>query len=131
MLNLIYYIKQYYVLHNIMIKTIPLENQSIKNQSIMKIKLLVVCLFGTMLSMQAQNSVKAEFNEKSGTITGIVIDKKTSQPLSYVNVVVKAADKYVNGVITSEQGTFAIKNLDSKNYIVEFQIGRASCRERV
>tara|TARA_R110002033_G_scaffold33214_10_gene70536 strand:+ start:20044 stop:22524 length:2481 start_codon:yes stop_codon:yes gene_type:complete len=109
-----------------MIKTISLKNQSIKNQSIknqsiMKIKLLVVCLFGTMLSMQAQNSVKAEFNEKSGTITGKVIDKKTSQPLSYVNVVVKAADKYVNGVITSEQGMFVIKNLDSKNYIVEFQ----------
>jgi len=87
----------------------------------MKIKLILICLFGTLLSMQAQTSVKPSLGESPGSVTGKVIDKKSNEPLSYVNVIVKEADKYVTGGITSDKGIFYIKDLDLKNYTVEIQ----------
>jgi outer membrane receptor protein involved in Fe transport len=87
----------------------------------MKIKLILICLFGTLLSMQAQTSVKPSLVESPGSITGKIVDKKSNEPLSYVKVVVKEADKYVTGGITSEKGIFYIKDLDLKNYTVEIQ----------
>jgi len=87
----------------------------------MKIKLLLVCFLGTMFSIQAQNAVKANLSENPGSITGKVIDKKSNEPLPYVNVIVKEADKFVTGGITSDKGVFYIKNLDFKKYSVEIQ----------
>lgn len=87
----------------------------------MKIKLLLVCFFGTLVSMQAQNAVTANVLEKQGSISGKIIDQKTSESLPYVNVVIKEADKLVTGGVTSDKGTFYIKNLDLKNYNVEIQ----------
>ncbi|WP_369753225.1 TonB-dependent receptor domain-containing protein [Flavobacterium sp. WC2409] len=85
------------------------------------VQLILVCLFGTIVSMQAQNSVKPNLLENAGSVTGKVIDKKTNEPLPYVNVIVKEADKFVTGGITSDKGIFIIKNLDLKKYTVEFQ----------
>lgn len=87
----------------------------------MNLKLILVCLFGTMVSMQAQNSAKPTLLETSGSISGKVIDKKTNQLLSYVNIVVKEVNKVVTGGITADNGTFLIKNLALKNYTVEIQ----------
>jgi len=65
-------------MHTIEIKTIPLHHQSnIQSKiTIMKIKLILICLFGTLLSMQAQPSVKPSLAESSGCIPGKVIYKK-------------------------------------------------------
>ncbi len=100
-----------------------MHHQSILNQkkTIMNLKLILVCLFGTMISMQAQNSVKPTLLENSGSISGKVIDKKSNEPLSYVNIVVKEENKVVTGGITADNGTFLIKNLALKNYTVEIQ----------
>lgn len=87
----------------------------------MKIKLILACLFGTLVSMQAQTSVKTPLLENPGSITGKVVDKNSNETLPYVNVIVKEGDKFVTGGITSEKGIFYIKNLDLKNYTVEIQ----------
>lgn len=87
----------------------------------MKIKLILVCLFGTVISMRAQNSVKATLLENPGSISGKVIDRKSNEPLSYVNIVVKEANKVITGGITADNGTFLIKNLALKSYTVEIQ----------
>lgn len=87
----------------------------------MNLKLILVCLFGTVISMQAQNSVKPTLLENSGSISGKVIDKKSNEPLAYVNIVVKEENKVVTGGITSDKGTFLIKNLALKNYTLEIQ----------
>jgi outer membrane receptor protein involved in Fe transport len=71
--------------------------------------------------MQAQNSVKPTLLENSGSISGKVIDKKSNEPLAYVNIVVKEENKVITGGITSGKGTFLIKNLPLKNYILEIQ----------
>ncbi len=87
----------------------------------MKIKLILICLFGTMFSMQAQTSVKSSPLESPGTISGKVVDKNSNEPLPYVNVIVKESNKFITGGITSDKGIFYIKNLDLKNYTVEIQ----------
>jgi outer membrane receptor protein involved in Fe transport len=104
-----------------MIKTIPLKNQSNQKSLIMKIKLLLVCLIGTIVSMQAQNAVKTTLLAKPGTVSGKIIDNKSNEPLSYVNVVLKEGTQFISGGITSDKGIFYIKNLDLKNYTVEIQ----------
>lgn len=87
----------------------------------MKIKLILVCLFGTLVSMQAQTSVKTPLLENPGSITGKVIDKNSNETLPYVNIIVKEDDKFITGGITSDKGIFYIKNLDLRNYTVEIQ----------
>lgn len=87
----------------------------------MKFKLMLLCLFGTFLSMQAQNAAKPSLIESPGSISGKVVDKNTNEPLPYVNIIVKESNKVITGGITSENGTFAIKNLALKNYTVEIQ----------
>ena len=71
--------------------------------------------------MQAQNSVKPTLLENSGSIFGKIIDKKSNEPLAYVNILVKEENKVVTGGITSDKGTFLIKNLALKNYTLEIQ----------
>ena len=87
----------------------------------MNLKLILLCLFGTIFSIQAQNSVTATFSENSGIIIGKIVDKTSNKPLSYVNILVKEDAKLVTGGITSDKGNFVIKNLALKNYTVEIQ----------
>ncbi|WP_310378999.1 TonB-dependent receptor domain-containing protein [Flavobacterium sp.] len=86
----------------------------------MKFKLIVLFVLGTVFSIQAKNTTEPA-PAKTGIIQGKVIDKKTNEPLSYVNIVVKNENKVVTGGITLENGTFTIKNLELKNYTVEIQ----------
>ena len=87
----------------------------------MKLKLILICLIGTLFSIQAQTSVKPLILENSGIISGKITDKKTNEPLAYVNIVVKENNKVITGDITSDKGTFQIKNLALKDYVVEIQ----------
>ena len=87
----------------------------------MKLKLILICFIGTLFSMQAQTSVKPVILENVGMISGKIIDKKTNEPLPYVNIVVKENSKVLTGSITSDKGTFQIKNLAIKDYTVEIQ----------
>lgn len=87
----------------------------------MNLKLILLCLFGTVFLMQAQNSETNKTSENNGIIIGKIIDKKSNEPLSYVNIVVKEDNKLVSGGISSDKGNFAIKNLPLKNYTVNIE----------
>ncbi|MGV3461065.1 MAG: TonB-dependent receptor domain-containing protein [Flavobacterium sp.] len=78
----------------------------------MKLKMFFVFLFGSIMTIAAQNP---------GSITGKVTDKASTEPLPYVTVTVKDNGAVVTGGITDDNGDFAIKNLPLKNYTVELQ----------
>lgn len=92
------------------------QSQKTKNKHLMKIKLFLLCLLGSALSLQAQNA-----SGGPGIIIGKVIDKTSNSPLSYVNIIVKFDNKIVTGEVTTEKGNFVIKDLALKNYSVEIQ----------
>ena len=85
----------------------------------MKFKILVLSIFSAVSFSQAQTATQAAF--ALGSISGKVIDNITKQPLAYVNVSVKLEGKVVTGGITQDNGNFSIKNLDQKEFTVEFQ----------
>jgi outer membrane receptor protein involved in Fe transport len=85
----------------------------------MRFKILLLCFFSSLTFLQAQNSAPAANNP--GSISGKVIDKNSKEPIPYVNISIKKADKVITGGITQENGTFSIKNLALDSYTVEFQ----------
>lgn len=87
----------------------------------MKLKLILLFVLGASFSIQAQNSVKPILTENLGSVSGKIVDKKNNEPLPYVNIVIKEENKVVTGGITSDKGTFLIKNLALKKYTVEIQ----------
>ncbi|WP_317173115.1 carboxypeptidase-like regulatory domain-containing protein [Flavobacterium soyangense] len=98
----------------------------------MNFKLILICVLASFTTLQAQNSVNTINLNPSGSITGKVIDKKSGEPLPYVNIVIKENSKVISGGITTEKGNFAIKNLELKNYTVEIQfIGYKAILENV
>ena len=78
----------------------------------MKFKLIISCFLCAMTFGFAQNS---------GSIKGKVIDKKTNEPLPYVNIILKDNGKIVTGGVTTEDGNFAINKLGLQKYTVEIQ----------
>ncbi|MEX0986427.1 MAG: outer membrane beta-barrel family protein [Bacteroidales bacterium] len=57
-----------------------------------------------------------------GTISGVVIDEKTKEPIPYVNVVVRnRSDSILTGGITDEKGQFLINDIPEGNSRVEIQ----------
>ena len=54
-----------------------------------------------------------------GTMKGTITDKKTNEPLPFVNVVVKQDGKQVQGGTTDFDGVFTIKGLSVGTYDVE------------
>jgi outer membrane receptor protein involved in Fe transport len=61
--------------------------------------------------------------ELSGSVTGLIVDKQTGQPLEYANVTIhriKEKDTVlVNGSITDAKGNFTINDLSVGKYIVK------------
>ena len=78
----------------------------------MKFKLIITCFLCAMTFGFAQNS---------GSIKGKVIDKKTNEPLPYVNIILKDNGKIVTGGVTTEDGNFAINKLGLQKYTIEVQ----------
>lgn len=76
----------------------------------MKLKLLLFFLLCTAF-VHAQ---------KNNTLSGKVTDKN-NVPISYASIVLKADNKIVTGGITDDNGSFEVKNLESKKYNVEIQ----------
>lgn len=87
------------------------KKSSIKSRT-MKLKFLWVLLFGSIMTMTAQNA---------GSVSGKIIDSTTKQPLPYVSIVIKDNGTVVGGGITEDNGNFAVKNLPLKSYAVEVQ----------
>lgn len=95
----------------------------------MKNLFTLLFLIGISIVSKAQNATTPIL---TGSIQGKVIDKRTNEPLSYVNIVIKSENKIITGTVTSDKGLFAIKNLELKNYAVEIQfIGYTSVTKSV
>ncbi|MFV9550583.1 outer membrane beta-barrel protein [Algibacter sp. PT7-4] len=61
-------------------------------------------------------------SEKTGTISGKVLDATLKEPLPYVNVIVKnTSGKTITGGITLDDGTFTIDKVTEGNVIVSIQ----------
>jgi len=78
----------------------------------MKLKFFLFVLLGVITTAQAQNS---------GTVSGKIIEKSNSMPISYATVSIKDNGKVVSGVNTDDNGDFIVKNLALKSYTIEIQ----------
>ncbi|WP_264534992.1 TonB-dependent receptor domain-containing protein [Flavobacterium sp. N1736] len=78
----------------------------------MKLKFFLFVLLGVISTAQAQNS---------GIISGKIVEKANSAPISYATVSIKDNGKVVSGVNTDDNGDFTIKNLALKSYTIEIQ----------
>ncbi|WP_343616228.1 TonB-dependent receptor [Flavobacterium sp.] len=78
----------------------------------MKLKFFLFALLGIMATVQGQNS---------GSVTGKIIEKSNSMPISYATVSLKENGKVVAGVNTDDNGDFSFKNIAVKSYTIEVQ----------
>ena len=82
--------------------------------------ILNVLLFSSVL-IPIANATENESEDDKGIITGQILDKNTSEPISYASVaLINQNDmSIVTGVITDEEGKFTIDNIPEGNYIVK------------
>jgi outer membrane receptor protein involved in Fe transport len=82
--------------------------------------ILTFLLIAVSISVSAQ--LPKDLIDKTGEISGLVIDNSTKQPLAYVNIVVKDASKTIlTGSITDDKGKFSITKLPLGESVVEIQ----------
>jgi outer membrane receptor protein involved in Fe transport len=80
------------------------------------------CILLFTLSTQAKTPFNLNSEDKTGTISGRVIDDKLNEPLPYVNIVIKnEAGETVTGAITLDDGTFKIDKIPEGKIIVSVQ----------
>jgi len=59
---------------------------------------------------------------KSGSVSGLIIDKNTNEALPYVNIVIRdAAHQILTGGITNDKGEFSINKIAGGKNIIEIQ----------
>jgi iron complex outermembrane receptor protein len=96
-------------------------------------KLLLACalLFSLVNNTYANNPNLND--DKTGTITGKVLDAILMQPLPYVNIIIKnTKEEILTGSITSDDGTFKIEKIADGKIIVSIQyIGYKTVRKEV
>ena len=78
----------------------------------MKLKFFLFALLGVIATVQGQNS---------GSVTGKIIEKSNSAPISYATVSPKENGKQVAAVNTDDNGDFSFKNIALKSYTIEIQ----------
>ncbi|MCL6294598.1 outer membrane beta-barrel family protein [Jejuia spongiicola] len=85
-------------------------------------QLFFVCLLLFSITTQANTTDPENSADKTGTISGKVLDAKLKQPLPYVNVIIKNnAGETLTGGITLEDGSFEIKKVEEGNVKVSIQ----------
>ncbi|WP_242132722.1 TonB-dependent receptor domain-containing protein [Aestuariivivens marinum] len=85
-------------------------------------RLFFLCAILCSLIAQARHIDPEKEIDKTGSITGIVLDANLKQPLPYVNVIVTDSNgKTLTGGITNDEGTFEIKKIAEGNIIVNIQ----------
>lgn len=83
-------------------------------------RLVIMLLLLVSATISAQNSI-SNF-DKSGTITGKVIDAVLNEPLPYVTIVIKNENgETITGSITDDRGEFKIGNLPDGKMTVSVQ----------
>jgi outer membrane receptor protein involved in Fe transport len=86
----------------------------------MREKLLISILL--LLSFAVYAETKMVAGDKNGSLTGMIIDEKTNEPLPYVNVIIRDVNqKILTGGITDANGKFVIKKIPKGKNFVEIQ----------
>jgi len=92
------------------------------NMKAFNVRNLFLFLIFTCISLAASASVNDDIIK--GQISGKVIDSVTSAPVSYATISIFKADSQApfNGVVTDDQGGFALKNIGEGQYriVVDF-----------
>lgn len=82
----------------------------------------LILLFVLTLSISSHGQLDKSKIAKPGNISGKVIDKKTTEALPYVNIVIRdTAKKIITGGITDLEGNFKVKNIPEGVSLVEVQ----------
>ena len=85
-------------------------------------RLLFLCLLILTTSVKAHTTDPEKDTEKTGTISGKVLDADLKQPLPYVNVIIKNIEgEILTGGITLEDGTFKIEKIKAGKTILNIQ----------
>ncbi len=81
----------------------------------MRTKLIFTTLFISFITFYSLGQ------SKSVTISGLIKDKGTNLPLSYVNIVLKTESDstFVTGTITNDEGRFSLSNIKPSAYYIE------------
>lgn len=86
----------------------------------MRGKILIAIILLCSFAVHAENETPV--GEKSGSLTGIIVDVKTKEPLPYVNVVIRDTNnKILTGGITDDAGKFMIRKIPRGINTVEIQ----------
>ncbi len=85
-------------------------------------RLLFLCLLVITTTIQAYTTDPEKDTEKTGTISGKVLDANLKQPLPYVNVIVKNLEgQILTGGITLEDGSFKIEKIKAGKTVLNIQ----------
>jgi hypothetical protein len=85
----------------------------------MKKRIYILVLF-ISFSIQTQN--KEQRIKNDGFISGIIMDKKTKQPLPYVSITCKTKkDSILTGSIINKKGVFILKKLPLDSLFIDIQ----------
>jgi len=84
------------------------------------ILLLLTVLLLAYTSIQAEENPNSD-DDRKGKITGIIVDKATSQPMEFANIAVfnEQDSALVTGTITDEHGKFEIADVNYGDYYLE------------
>ncbi|MEN3322565.1 outer membrane beta-barrel family protein [Mariniflexile soesokkakense] len=96
-------------------------------------KLFLACALIMSLMNKTYASNPMSPDDKTGTISGKVLDATLNQPLPYVNIIIKnVKEEVLTGSITSEDGSFKIEKVEEGKIIVSIQyIGYKTIRKEV
>lgn len=85
-------------------------------------RLLFLCLLFLTTTIQAHITDPEKDTEKTGTISGKVLDANLKQPLPYVNIIIKNINgDILTGGITSEDGSFKVEKIKAGKTVLNIQ----------
>ena len=85
-------------------------------------KLFLLCFLLLSISVKAHSTNPEKNTDKTGSISGVVLDAELKQPLPYVNVIIKnTAGEILTGGITLDDGSFEINKIEEGKVTVNIQ----------
>ncbi|ULC60519.1 TonB-dependent receptor [Flaviramulus sp. BrNp1-15] len=85
-------------------------------------KLLFVCFLLLSISVKAHSTDPEKNADKTGSVSGVVLDAELKQPLPYVNIIIKnPAGETLTGGITLDDGSFEIDKIEEGKVTVSIQ----------
>lgn len=96
-------------------------------------RLLIFCALLCTAISQAHITYSEKGIDKTGTITGVVLDANLKQPLPYVNIIITDLNgETLTGGITNDDGAFEIKKIAEGDIIVSIQyIGYKTIKKNI